>query len=764
MACFSFRRYFAKSPLLISFLLCATIAIAHAYYYFFENVDDSYIAMRYALNWAIDGHLLFNRFDQTNGLVQGYSNPGMLVIYILYYFLGADIMLATKIGGVLAYLACLFMVMDILRQRMGGRWMVLAGLSMAATPILAQHASGGLEALYLGFFLTAGYWFSIKPSLLARYAGVVLFAYAALMRPEGLMLIVALPAYWIYEIYLTRKEHKSPWEQGGPMAVFLLITFTFLAVLYATYGALSANTYAAKTGGNTLQAYLTTDGYAYLLHYLFYNKFNALIACAAILVSAIMLFSGKCSRAVVLNMVCLIPGACLAIIARRDYFPNFRFIAPYLPLFILLCATVFYTLLHETDIRPLYRRLAGTALFVLWVAGALADASVAYVDVTPAYFQPDRANFIIRKSKTHAFYAGYYWTPWIRHADIFATFVNTDGAVLYGNIGYPGMLARDIDIIDLAGLVTREFSGVSSLTGLHWRNETSRLLEKVPPSIVVLNEGMRQDYPYFNDLLAKNFVRMDWLKSPGPGAMDHEELYISKASFAPDGGSLVPLDVVKQRYEKTLTLLPHDYHTNARYLDILYVAQDVRGIKSLLRTMHGRKVLGWNVTRLPDIEKYADAPKSESIPLPVVRVTDTSPSERVVTMDLADQGLVVFRQWNFVITGTPETNAIIKPALCLGTCKQLDSQQVQFDENGQARLTVAFDRYAWFGNTEHPPYLEDNAPNFCAYLGYPDKPSPAHPLITLPRDIMPDAAASLRLEMIAANDKSAPILELVGTH
>jgi arabinofuranosyltransferase len=227
--------------------LLAVVALYKARH-FYE--DDAYITLRYARRW-IDG----SGPTWTDGeRVQGYTHPLWFLQLALLGRLGAHLVRASQVLGVL-YFAAIFAVF---RQ---ARALPSSALVLATLPGLSVWAMGGLETVSFAFWLVLAAFLTMRAALdeedAARsgaFAGAALAA-AALTRPEGLGVAVVAGAW----VIASRRWRAL----GGFVTAFALPVAAWESFSVAYYGDLLANPiYAKATGYPILQS--LRDGFTYL--------------------------------------------------------------------------------------------------------------------------------------------------------------------------------------------------------------------------------------------------------------------------------------------------------------------------------------------------------------------------------------------------------------------------------------------------------------------------------------------------------------------
>jgi len=245
-----------KSALLIILLALVLLAFHQGHYYDAlgrDAVDDAYISWRYARN-LVSGHgLVFNPGER----VEGYTNFLWTIVSVPFIALGAgEVMGPVGMGlGVLCALATLVLLVLFVRQT-DERPIVagLAALLLAVDGSFALWSVSGMETAFFGLWLLAGATAYLWENRRAGRPGVlsgVLFALAALSRPEGL-LVFALTV--IHQVFLRLADLRQEswlaaavnWADMARILGFLAVFAPYFLWRYRYYGHLLPNTFYAK--------------------------------------------------------------------------------------------------------------------------------------------------------------------------------------------------------------------------------------------------------------------------------------------------------------------------------------------------------------------------------------------------------------------------------------------------------------------------------------------------------------------------------------
>lgn len=209
-------------------------------------VDDTFIFLRYAENFASGQGLVFNPGER----VEGYTSPLWVLLLGALAALGVDLVAAAPAVGGLFGLATVVLVFLEGWRRMppGSRPLALVpAWFLATSPPLLWWGWSGMETAAAGFLLALGVVLlrrALDHGVGFAGAGGV-FAVAVLARPDAL---VALPVLLAWIAFGRHEQgasvHRKLLLFLSPFSLLLL----HLAWRYAYYGTLLPNTYYAKAG------------------------------------------------------------------------------------------------------------------------------------------------------------------------------------------------------------------------------------------------------------------------------------------------------------------------------------------------------------------------------------------------------------------------------------------------------------------------------------------------------------------------------------
>ncbi|PKQ29489.1 MAG: hypothetical protein CVT60_05110 [Actinobacteria bacterium HGW-Actinobacteria-10] len=308
------------------------------------TIDDTFISLRFARNLA-DGHGLVFSTDGSPP-VEGYTNFLWVVLEAPLTLLPTDA--ATLIGvkalGILAgcvTLVLLFLVARELGQSV--RTATLAALLLASCAYFAFWSVGGLETpLYTALIMAAILRFlvELRHGSYHVFSGL-LFALAAMTRPEGILLAVVILslAPWLESRGIKPARSVAVGAATGLIG-FLSLFGPYFVWRYITYGYLLPNTFYAKTDASIftwlpMRMEQLEPLVVALLPFLFF--------------AVVLAGSGHLARAG-WRTVFLATGvvALSSLAATREWMPGYRYEVPALPLLFLLAASGLGLLLRDS--------------------------------------------------------------------------------------------------------------------------------------------------------------------------------------------------------------------------------------------------------------------------------------------------------------------------------------------------------------------------------------------------------------------------------
>ncbi len=230
----------------LAILFGLTVAAAELVVLSRFTVDDAFISLRYARNFANGMGLVYNPGER----VEGFSNPLLVFLAALAFRLGVDGLVFAKVLGLVAYATII--VLLLLRVRVLGRtqrvspvlWAVPLAITAPAFG-LTFYAGSGLETVIAGaLILFVTMRAARAPHSLQPWLAMIPLA---LVRPEApaYVLVPALARWW--RSVPDPSGGRAPvWKRHlGPMLFGLALLLALLARV-GYYGTLVPNTFHAK--------------------------------------------------------------------------------------------------------------------------------------------------------------------------------------------------------------------------------------------------------------------------------------------------------------------------------------------------------------------------------------------------------------------------------------------------------------------------------------------------------------------------------------
>jgi len=187
-----------KSHIIILFVFASVFLANTILYHYssihhnflFNNIEDAYISMRYAENFA-DGHGLTWNVDERP--VEGYTNFLWVLLLALSGKLGVDMVLWSKILGIASALAGIavayFAANELDSGGEGGLAGLMAAFVLSFNPAYVFWAGSGMEtSLFATLLLSSLFLYFKENANSTRFVAVsIALALASLTRPEGLL-------------------------------------------------------------------------------------------------------------------------------------------------------------------------------------------------------------------------------------------------------------------------------------------------------------------------------------------------------------------------------------------------------------------------------------------------------------------------------------------------------------------------------------------------------------------------------------------------
>ncbi|MGQ9584959.1 MAG: hypothetical protein ACUVXG_06115, partial [Anaerolineae bacterium] len=254
--------------------------------------------------------------------VEGYSNFLWVVLLSLPGFLGFDIVVASKVLGLLAILGTLYLSVRLLRHLTDDP-LYGAGLAMllASSFGIVFYGVSGLETLFLALLLAAGNCLFVRNGFRVSLPSTLCFVLVALTRPEGILYWPAVALLdWVRNRSLGRRHLAALALYGGLLGAFLLWRHSY-------YGEWLPNTFYAKPPHTMPVVRAFPDLHRFIL----YNG-----GIPFLLLAALPWWGGKGRDLVALLWSQVLVGLLFMLYSGGDWMASYRYLVPILPLYSVL--------------------------------------------------------------------------------------------------------------------------------------------------------------------------------------------------------------------------------------------------------------------------------------------------------------------------------------------------------------------------------------------------------------------------------------------
>lgn len=213
-----------KRLVLASLLLAALAVFSFRVYEIWSfTIDDAYISFRYSENLAAGRGLRFSAHAEP---VEGFTSPSWVALGALFLLCGLDIVLLSKVAGVMACLGTAFLLWRVFSSWWPERREHLVGglppAMFLCHPDTAVHAVSGMEtALYAFLVATTALSFvrlSDAPGPRAARTFALVGLALGLTRPDGNLLVVASCT----ALVLATLRHAKPTWLGAVLGWYVL--------------------------------------------------------------------------------------------------------------------------------------------------------------------------------------------------------------------------------------------------------------------------------------------------------------------------------------------------------------------------------------------------------------------------------------------------------------------------------------------------------------------------------------------------------------
>lgn len=427
-------------------------------------VDDAYISLRYATNWANGTGLCFNAGER----VEGYTNFLLVLLQTAAIKLGvtpehALVAIPMLALSALAGVLVLFASEHLFPDRLGHA--TIAGLIIALNPIMVCWAVAGMESCLFALLLTVSLLLLLGPLHAGRLtASAIVLILAGMTRPEA----AALCPFVILFVYLRGRSIRQVAQFS---AIFAVGFGAYFCIRALHFGQLFPNTFYAKLDyGSGL---LLLRGLDYVW------RFACAMAPALLLCAAAVLLIRSAPTWVKALATIMVVQACIVAYEGGDHFAMYRFMVPVVPLIGLVA-------LYPCVVVPARCRkggLLGTIAVPLGLAAIAVSGLFACKRIKAD--EPKTVTQYARFQK-EADYA----RQWKQVGRWFHQHAPADASLATVAIGAVGYYS-DLRIVDPFGLIDPAISRSEQVLGAgyagHEKFDIDRIFAKHPDYILLVN-------------------------------------------------------------------------------------------------------------------------------------------------------------------------------------------------------------------------------------------------------------------------------------
>ncbi|PKQ14717.1 MAG: hypothetical protein CVT68_10420, partial [Actinobacteria bacterium HGW-Actinobacteria-8] len=316
------------------------------------TIDDAGITFAYIDTWLHGGGLAFRPGEPP---VEAYSNALWLFVLTPFAGLGFDLVVVSKILGVLSGLVAAWGLFGVARSVPEARpWTaVLAPLALWGAPLYGFWVVSGLENGLFSMLLVLMTW---RALIDARWPGArwtsqlpsaALQCALVMTRPDGILYVGAVQL-WLLALAArapaviagapsapARRMKLRRWTQRAALAAGLYLIY--FAARYAYFGQILPNSFAAKGPGQNGGVRLFdfgAQGWAYV-----FDGFHAYAVAAPLVIAIALALAWRPARRVaILALILLFAGLLFPIVAGGDWMFEWRMLSFSWPLVALLLA------------------------------------------------------------------------------------------------------------------------------------------------------------------------------------------------------------------------------------------------------------------------------------------------------------------------------------------------------------------------------------------------------------------------------------------
>ncbi|MCC6160579.1 MAG: DUF2029 domain-containing protein [Deltaproteobacteria bacterium] len=474
------------------------IAFLQAFFAYFLRLviyDDAYITYRYARNWADGLGPVFNAGDR----VEGCTTFLQMAVLVPFEWLNVDPRFASLVISIAALaLVSTWSAVWIARRTpeadAAGVWPRFAFWLTLTNPALMYWTISGMETMWFVaaiFAATMTAAWEMEGDRVPWRSGL-LAAIAALIRPDGAVVVVALAVAWSW-LVPNRRPRAFVIAALGVAAIGALTAWRL-----SYYGDPVPNTFYAKVGASNFHHWLRG------LWYVVRAVFSAVIPVPLIwLAWRRSKVGARWSRFEKLLLVVIVGQVAQTIWTGGDYMGFYRFLAPVWPLALMLLWSL-ATTPHAQGVRTpsSYWRLQVPARkWVVLVAG---------LQILNIFIDMNGLKVMIGQGLTR---------QWEAQARVMRRIIPTGTLVADTAIGASGYLTN-LPMIDMMGLTDRTIARTKMPMGRrypgHEKFNSTYVLSRKPAFILIctkLSPAPMPKCPYDEDGFASMPARTDMMKT-----------------------------------------------------------------------------------------------------------------------------------------------------------------------------------------------------------------------------------------------------------
>jgi len=225
-------------PMRVNLILLALLAIFVVHSLFLDfTQDDAFISFRYVRNFVNGDGLVFNPGER----VEGYTNFFWILLLSLFLKLGFDIVILSKILGVICGASIIVLVYLLSCRYIDKKHWYLRLIApgfLVSNSAFAYWSISGLETSFFALGILLSLWVYLHKRALT----IIFLALSSLIRPEGILVFLI---FLFYKLFLEKDSLKECAIYLIGFAVLLLPHFLFR---FFYYGDLLPNPFYAKVG------------------------------------------------------------------------------------------------------------------------------------------------------------------------------------------------------------------------------------------------------------------------------------------------------------------------------------------------------------------------------------------------------------------------------------------------------------------------------------------------------------------------------------